>query len=130
MRRWMAKRRATWFEGKSCTSCGSQTDLELDHIDPSKKVDHKVWSWSDERRKRELAKCQVLCHDCHVIKTITNKERARGERIFGSKLTEQDVLQIRSLATEYSKAQLSREFGVDEKAIRAILLRQTWAHVK
>lgn len=50
----------------------SSEKLELDHIDPSTRVSHAVWSWAKNRREEELAKCQVLCHDCHVKKT--NKE--------------------------------------------------------
>jgi hypothetical protein len=42
----------------------------VDHVDPSTKVNHVIWSWSENRRLAELAKCQVLCHDCHVKKTI------------------------------------------------------------
>jgi hypothetical protein len=69
-RLWMAARRAEWFMEKWCVQCGSIDDLELDHIDPVKKVSHNVWSWTKARQEVELAKCQVLCHDCHKIKTI------------------------------------------------------------
>ena len=61
-RQWMADRRAEWFSGKSCVDCGSTEALELDHVDPSIKIDHKVWSWSLERREAELAKCEARCH--------------------------------------------------------------------
>lgn len=50
--------------------CGSWDELEIDHIDPSQKVDHNVFSWSQERRDAELAKCQVLCSKHHLEKTI------------------------------------------------------------
>ncbi len=68
-RRWRAQRRADWFEGKSCTQCGLTEHLELDHIDPNLKVDHKIWSWSADRREAEIAKCQVLCFTCHKAKS-------------------------------------------------------------
>lgn len=68
-REWVAKRRAAFFADRSCEWCGSTKRLELDHIDPSQKVDHKIWSWSEVRRNEEIAKCQILCHDCHLIKT-------------------------------------------------------------
>lgn len=68
-RQWIARRKAEWFEGKSCVECGSTENLELDHIDPATKITNAIWSWSEERRNAELAKCQVLCHDCHVKKT-------------------------------------------------------------
>lgn len=65
-RRWMAARRAEFFAGKSCEKCGSSDRLELDHLDPGQKEEHRIWSWSDDRRAAELAKCRVLCRDCHV----------------------------------------------------------------
>lgn len=68
-REWVAKRRESFFEDKSCINCGTNSELELDHIDPSQKVSHNIWSWSEEKRNEELAKCQVLCHACHKDKT-------------------------------------------------------------
>lgn len=68
--RWLKRRRDTWFaENGPCVKCGSSIDLELDHIDPTLKINHNVWSWADERRLAELAKCQVLCHLCHKAKS-------------------------------------------------------------
>lgn len=69
-RKWIADRRKSFFENKSCVRCGSTERLELDHIDPTQKVDHKIWSWSQKRRSAELVNCQVLCHDCHLHKSI------------------------------------------------------------
>ena len=68
-RRWLGNRRAEFFAGKSCVVCGSSENLELDHIDRSTKVTHKIWGWSKEKQEAELAKCQVLCYDCHKTKT-------------------------------------------------------------
>lgn len=67
-REWMAKRRSDFFAGKSCVGCGATDNLELDHVDPSQKEDHKVWSWRQERREQEIAKCLVRCHACHVAR--------------------------------------------------------------
>jgi hypothetical protein len=71
-RRWLAARRAAWFAGKCCAFCGSVNNLELDHIDPAKKVAHRIWSWSAARREAELAKCRSLCDRCH-------KERSNAQ---------------------------------------------------
>src|ERR1017187_858128 len=68
-REWIAKRRKTFFSGKTCIDCGSSENLELDHVDRKLKVSHKIWSWSKERREIELVKCVVRCHSCHIIKT-------------------------------------------------------------
>lgn len=70
-----ARIRAEWFEANGpCQHCGSKERLECDHIDPELKVSHRIWSWGTDRRAAELAKCQVLCHECHRIKTF-------GERV-------------------------------------------------
>lgn len=69
-REWVAKRRSTWFSDKSCVWCGATDELELDHISRQDKISHKIWSWSEERRIKELEKCQVLCKTCHRKKTI------------------------------------------------------------
>lgn len=69
-REWVRKRREAFFEGKTCVKCGSTERLELDHIDRSTKVSHNIWSWSESRREVELAKCQVLCYDCHKAKSV------------------------------------------------------------
>jgi len=68
-REWTRRRRALWFYGKICASCGSSANLELDHIDPSVKVTHRIWSWAPLRFAQEIAKCQVLCSACHREKT-------------------------------------------------------------
>lgn len=75
-RQWIAARRAAWLAGKSCATCGATDNLEVDHIDPLKKVTHRVWSWSEKRRQAELAKCQVLCTSCHLDKTLTDRPKA------------------------------------------------------
>jgi 5-methylcytosine-specific restriction endonuclease McrA len=78
-REWRAARRAAFFADKSCVRCGSTEQLELDHIDPSTKdatlkALHTAafWSWSMKRIEAEIAKCQVLCRDCHEKKTMTD----------------------------------------------------------
>lgn len=64
--RWMADRRRAFLADKVCVECGSDDHLELDHVDPGQKVSHRIWSWTQERRDAEIAKCRVLCRGCHV----------------------------------------------------------------
>lgn len=71
----LAEARSKWLtENGPCVHCGGDFELEVDHIDRSQKVDHKVWSWSKQRRDAELAKCQVLCSDCHNKKTSEERK--------------------------------------------------------
>jgi 5-methylcytosine-specific restriction endonuclease McrA len=75
--RWIQQRRADWIrEHGLCAVCGSSDRLQVDHIDPSKKLTHKVWSWSLARRLKELEKCQVLCEKHHKQKTAKYRARA------------------------------------------------------
>lgn len=61
------------------------------------------------------------------MKTMT---LARGERGGKAKLTESEVLQIRTLFDqEWLLADIGRAFGVAYTTIRAIGRRTTWAHV-
>jgi hypothetical protein len=64
-----ARIRAEWFADKICR-CGSKENLEIHHTDPSTKIEHRVWSWSKQRREEELAKCEVLCKVCHAKETL------------------------------------------------------------
>ena len=56
--------------------CDSTENLQFDHIRREDKVDHRIWSWSKERRLAELAKCQLLCEYHHVEKSMAEN---RGE---------------------------------------------------
>ena len=78
-RAWCAANRAEWLAAHGpCVQCGSELKLEVDHIDTAQKVSHKVWSWAPTRRNAELAKCQVLCGECHLEKTrISRRSRIR-----------------------------------------------------
>lgn len=69
-RAWLADRRAHYLKGAVCARCGSCSNLELDHIDPARKVSHRIWSWSKARIEAELEKCQWLCFSCHRAKTV------------------------------------------------------------
>ena len=68
-RKWLADRRNEYFAGKSCVGCGSESELELDHVDRSTKISHRIWGWPQVRREAELLKCQVLCRSCHEAKS-------------------------------------------------------------
>lgn len=72
-REWIAKRRDAFFRDKECVLCGAVEALELDHVDPTVKVTHRIWSWSEARRAVELAKRQVLCASCHEHKTSRDR---------------------------------------------------------
>lgn len=72
MRTWIAERKRRmlleFYGSLRCEFCGSQDydDLRLHHVDPEEKDTHRIWSWSEDRIRKELAKCMLLCHSCHV----------------------------------------------------------------
>jgi hypothetical protein len=61
-----------------------------------------------------------------------DKERqARGERAARSKLTEDEVREIRQLAAAgETQRSIGAHFGVTDKNVGFIVRRQTWAHVQ
>ncbi|URQ04828.1 HNH endonuclease [Streptomyces phage Emma1919] len=131
-RQWAAKRRADFFNGKVCVVCKSQRNLELDHIDPKKKVSHNIWSWSDDKRNKELAKCQVLCNSCHKAKNKTDGSIPRGEKSNQSSLTDKDVIEMRELfdSGKMTVMQLSRKYGIKHPNVSKIVRRKAWTHLQ
>jgi len=58
------------------------------------------------------------------------RAKARGERIWSSKLAREDVMRIRTLASMgVRKATLGRLYGVDRTNVGQIVARRTWTHV-
>ena len=86
---WIKARRDEWIkENGPCEWCESYVNLEVDHVDSKTKLYNvsSLWSLSKNNPKRviELAKCQVLCEDCHTKKT--NEDQGNGEYIHGTML--------------------------------------------
>lgn len=68
------RRRSEWIEtlGGVCVECGTNERLEFDHIDPLSKeysVAKILSGGSEAKVATEMAKCQLLCHDCHKDKS-------------------------------------------------------------
>lgn len=61
-----------YLESHPCVECGEDNPLllEFDHLRDKKFTVSHCTSRSLESLEREIAKCQVLCHQCHRIKTI------------------------------------------------------------
>lgn len=80
-KRWILQRRREWCDRNGpCLWCGSDEDLEVDHIDPKDKVVDvaSLWSRSERVRAKELVKCQVLCKPCHYLKTVSEVDVPHG----------------------------------------------------
>ncbi len=71
--------------GGKCSKCGSVDGLQFDHKDRSAKTFEisKIWMHSKEKLTEELAKCQLLCGECHYAKTCEDlgwTPRPKSER--------------------------------------------------
>lgn len=63
---------------KGCGVCGCKDPrvLEFDHLDPRKKkgsiatLISQGYSWANEKLRKEIRKCRVLCANCHRLHTI------------------------------------------------------------
>jgi len=57
--------------GGKCVRCGSTCNLHFDHIDPTTKVNSiaRMSSMSQVKFDAEIDKCQLLCENCHKMKT-------------------------------------------------------------
>lgn len=80
---WRNRRRDEWLNANGlCRQCGSWEELEIDHIDPQTKATNPshLWSYAEDVRLVELAKCQVLCRACHLAKTNAYKIPGHGTK--------------------------------------------------
>ena len=74
---------------KGCADCGynlHSAALEFDHLPGTEKsfnIGEKVRSLKAERIWEEIAKCEVVCANCHAIRTVERR-----------KLIEIDVLEV------------------------------------
>ncbi len=58
--------------GGRCVSCRTREELEFDHVNPATKsfnIGQHLGKYSEKKLEEELAKCQLLCKDCHRKKT-------------------------------------------------------------
>lgn len=115
-REWMRRRREEFFGDKRCANCGSRKRLELDHVKSREKVSHRIWSWAPARRAAELAKCQVLCRDCHLAKSA---DAVEGPFRYPAKT----VMEVRRLRIKEGKSvrQIGAQVGMSFQHVHTIV---------
>ena len=69
--------------GGCCVTCGGTEDLEFDPVDAKRKrfnVGKALSAMSEAKLWPEVDKCQLLCHECHLTKTLEERglQRAKG----------------------------------------------------
>lgn len=79
--KWRAARKSLAMQklGSICSQCGSSKKLHFDHIKPETKVTNigRLWTASSQKFWAEIAKCQLLCTDCHKKKTALEPNKLR-----------------------------------------------------
>lgn len=102
--------------GGRCQACGSEEELEFHHVDSTTKsfTISKCLQKDRETFFAEVAKCQLLCSDCHA------EETRKGYR-----LTWAIVDEIRSL-TGLTQAEIGRRYGIHQVTVSEILRGKRW----
>ena len=129
---WLNRRRLEWLAIHGpCAACGSWDRLEVDHVDPDKKVTHRVWSWCKDRREAELKKCQALCFTCHKKKSIAHfVPLMSGLRNWNARANPAMVRKIRAQAASGdSLATLVRRHGLSKTTVASIVRGERWTSV-
>jgi 5-methylcytosine-specific restriction endonuclease McrA len=84
--RYQSRRRAAIEKlGGRCSHCGSSAELEIDHVNRLDKLYSldELRVKSDEVFWAEMAKCQLLCKPCHIIKTAKERGYVIGQHGVG-----------------------------------------------
>ena len=85
------------YMGGKCAHCGSIDSLEFDHIDPSSKS-FSIMKHANRGLEfliPELAKCQMLCVECHKVKSRAAITVPHGGGLMGKNGCRCDPCRIR-----------------------------------
>lgn len=124
------KNRYNYFHDKCCSDCGSISNLQLHHVNPKDKTYGNIWLWGKKKRIKEIEKCIIICHDCHV-KIHIDMGSKKGENSSSSKLTRVDVVEIKKQLKFGSRTylEIAKDYSVSPDAIGDISRGKTWSYV-
>lgn len=93
---------------------GKETINHIDAVKTNNNLDNLEWATRQENHK-------------HAVSLGLLR---RGNEVFGAKLNESDVVEIRKAVKEGVKHhELARKYGVSRSNIGAIVNRKSWAHI-
>jgi len=108
--RYHARRKMFILEmGSVCVVCGSEDNIEFDHVDPAQKsfnIAKRLQGAPLVTLRLELEKCQLLCSKCHKTKSIRNDEVEHGGGKSGKRNC--PCVPCKARKSEYSKERSGR----------------------
>lgn len=118
LRKRYTQRRAEALEmlGGKCVKCGNLDGLEVDHVDRCKKElsFERMVVVSRQRFLAELAKCQLLCGECHDRKSI--EEAGHNSRDIHGTLVSYQRGKCRCDACRAANAVVSQKYKLKTKS--------------
>jgi len=90
---------------------------------------------SEKKRNIELAKCQVLCYDCHLEKskvdiTDLDYESISGENNINNKYSEERIEEIIALRSQGIRTNtIARMLNVNRHLVGDVINGRSWKHV-
>lgn len=91
------------------------SNKEINHINGNK-IDNK------------LTNLELVTHSENMRHAFLGGKMLKGEKIYQSKLTEKQIIDIRKIKGSTQK-EIANKFGISRQQISKILLRQRWAHI-